>query len=435
MITISEDPNSSAPSWPAVPFNAGTPQPPSPLFPPTPAGHYFSEQQNSSVSDETRKRIRLAAEEEEINASKKYRPPTPGASVTKNADQQQHRFINPQRQGSLTSPKKSRFSIDSTPSEEGSNTANPVPGRSSSIMSRSIRKLWRKGGTAAQVVTSKPNTPRSSTTIIRESSPPPPLPSTPLPPTRPSMTETRPAPQPPTNSARPSLSDPSTETRSNSRQQQNRPDSGLDPFVFDQDSRYPTLRSPSPTSVNGAPRNGMPRPAPAPPVQVAPQYLGAQRTKSILKGRRASPPIPAIAAPPPPEKEERGLSGFFGRRKSNTTQPNGGVEVEVAVEVRHDEDAKSSKKKKSPPTHLTTSTTQGGLSSFLPQPSPSPAALSFPRTASPPRSSFDIEDVQYRPSMENSSMMSGDMSQFEMVTPPTRSYDLEEDERIAKPAR
>ncbi|KIO28820.1 hypothetical protein M407DRAFT_22072 [Tulasnella calospora MUT 4182] len=337
--TPSNSSRNASPHWPAVPFEKA-----SPAFNSSPNSSMSTRtEQNSqtAMSEETRVRSHLQAEEEQLAASRKYRPPTPankdGLPAESTPPLSVLTTMPPipiaQRISSVSSPKSSsRFSADSTVSEEN--------GRGTSVVGRSLRKLWRKSGAAAQASArlsagAKQGAARNAG---REDHPPP-------------LPQTNPSAQP-------------AGLRQELRPE--RPDSGQDPFFFDQQSPYPTFRAISPNTYQ-QPRYQDSQAARAPPPAPNPT---ANKTRSILKGARASPPA---------------------------QEP---LQVEATLEN---------------PSMLQT----GGQKL-------SPSA--FPRSASS-RTSFDAEETTYRPSMDSGSPLTPRLSQFEIVSPRGKSFELEEDRR------
>ncbi|KAG8902974.1 hypothetical protein FRB99_003865 [Tulasnella sp. 403] len=332
---LSVDMSRNAPhnaSWPAVPFERSSPVVPTFSQNGVPATRH-EQVLNHGYSEETQVRSRLAAEEEQMAAAKKYRPPTPGLNkADEERDSAPSMMISlPPRGSSLPSRNSSRFSADSAASEESNNAR-------SSIMARSLRNLWRKSGAAAQA-TVRLNA--SKQRKARGESPPPPLP-TPSPNSQQSVT-------------------PIGTRRPDSRVPSERPDSGHDPFYFDQQNRYSISHTTSP-NVNVPMRASKDVPS---PLFTRPPSL--TKTRSILKPRKASPSLAqTILAEDPAES-----NGFAGQ----------------------------------------------GLS---------PSA--FPLTANS-RSSFDVEEMPYRPSTDSGDPLTPRLSQFEIVSPPPRPVDLEDEQR------
>ncbi|KAG8934265.1 hypothetical protein FRC01_004046 [Tulasnella sp. 417] len=314
--------------WPAVPFEKASPVRPEQIS-------------QAAMSEETRVRSHLQAEEEQLAASRKYRPPTPANKDGLPAESTPPLSVLTTmppipvapRISSVSSPKNSsRFSADSTVSEEN--------GRGTSVVGRSLRKLWRKSGAAAQASARlSAGAKQGAARNPGKEDLPPPLP----------QTNTSAQPQALRQELRPE-----------------RPDSSQDPFFFDQQSPYPTFRATSPNTYQ-PPRYPDSQAARAPPPAPTPT---ANKTRSILKGTRASPPAQES------------------------------LQVEATLEN---------------PSMLQT----GGQKL-------SPSA--FPRTASS-RTSFDAEETTYRPSMDSGSPLTPRLSQFEIVSPRGKSFELEEDRR------
>lgn len=293
------------------------------------------------MSEETRVRSHLQAEEEQLAASRKYRPPTPankdGLPTESTPPLSVLTTIPPipgaPRIASITSPKNSsRFSADSNVSEEN--------GRGTSVVGRSLRKLWRKSGAAAQASARLSAGAKQGTA-------------------RNTGKEDLPPPLPQTNS-----SAQSPGLRQELRPE--RPDSSQDPFFFDQQSPYPTFRSATPSSYQ-QPRYQDSQAARGPPPAPNPT---ANKTRSILKGTRASPPA------------QESLQAEITPENASMLQ-TGGQKL-------------------------------------------SPSA--FPRTASS-KTSFDAEETTYRPSMDSGSPLTPRLSQFEIVSPRGKSFELDDDRR------
>ena len=238
-----------------------------------------------------------------------------------------------------------------------------------SIMGRSIRKLWRKSGNTAQASV------RLSNAVVKQNGT--------------SASKDLPSPPPLPNNG-------------------SRPESSTDPFHFDQQqARYP----------------GAPRASPLVPSQVqVPTKVGNSKTRSILKGGRASQ-----SQQPYVYDEKEKPSGLFQRRQSNrgSTPPDQvkGLAIqrpaqpEIFVPNQRPSELGGIPEKQrnlySPPQNQ-----NGGKLS------PS----SFPRTANS-KSSFDLEEP-YRPSYESGeSPLTPRLSQFEMVSPPVKTYELDEEDR------
>jgi len=108
---------------------------------------------------------------------------------------------------------------------------------------------------------------------------------------------------------------PSLPSSSKGPEKHHRADSGLDPFHFDQESRYPTRRSPSP--ANGYLTDLVPpasSPMVAPPTPTTP--TSSMKAKGILKGwvsrsKRADSASTSISSPiePPPVIQGKGSTG------------------------------------------------------------------------------------------------------------------------------
>ncbi|KAG8955823.1 hypothetical protein FRC03_011032 [Tulasnella sp. 419] len=375
-----QESRSPSPNWPAVPFTSVNQDRVN-------VNSVYDD--GAIVSEETQSRALLADEDSIIAAAKKYRPPTPG---NRPEDAYRPSYVPsvtspPIRISSLPSPKSSRFSADSAVSDEVTR---------SSIMGRSIRKLWRKTGTAAAAA-NKISVAAKNNTQKRGSSPPPPLPSAP------------PLSSSYLTSGSGNLGMPASATSSTfnfSGSTSSRPDSGLDPFHFDQES----LRSPSPTA--GA--------------QSSPSGTTLKSTRSILKGRKPAPDTPPSILAPAPEKE-RGISGFFSRaRKSHVPQAPSSPGAEGAVsEKRPSEESR----RNSPPGQIPTSKSSTSVNRVLPPGVPKLFPTGFPLTAS--RSSFELDDG-YRPSIDSGVGMGNALeepvtprlSQFEIVSPSLKTFDF-----------
>ncbi|KAH8119999.1 hypothetical protein DFH11DRAFT_1721885 [Phellopilus nigrolimitatus] len=146
------------------------------------------------------------------------------------------------RMGSKTP--SSRFSADSISEEVTTTNLKVSNSRSNLVSMKSIRKLWRKSNKASissQSISASPDPstmpsrPPSSVTSVQETE------------TNGSRT---PSPSVPFSSGVP--------PQASVRGEHSRPDSGLDPFYFDQDSKYPIRGSPSPPDQYQFPKSSRP---------------------------------------------------------------------------------------------------------------------------------------------------------------------------------
>lgn len=195
------------------------------------------------------------------------------SSVTQNAGGPSSAF--PERTSSLTRhglpdnadpyerpPSKtpsSRFSADSVLEEAAANanaSLKATSNRTTLVSMKSIKKLWRKTNKASvsassstmpspdpSALFSRPPSSAASTHDTEYESSRAPSPSYPFPQSHPPMPSGRTS-----QASMRSLNTPSAATQPNSSRatKSSRPDSGLDPFYFDQDTKLPTRRSPSP---------------------------------------------------------------------------------------------------------------------------------------------------------------------------------------------
>lgn len=366
---------------------------------------------NYSRSEETISRIRSAEEAGMRVASSKYRPPTP---VAERGDPLSKDPRAPVPMPTTRTPpaRGSRFSADSAASEEN--------GKSGSFVNKSIRKLWRKSGNAVQASV-RLNAARQTASQIEPS--PPPLP----------------------RSVAPSAA--ATSGPLDSRN--GRPDSGSDPFHFDQQSRQPAIRASSPSA--GSSR----RPASRDTATRRQFATGSgNKTRSILKGSktppltsdRSSQSLTTVEEQENPKAPAPGpvRASLFQRVRANTInrdstltelpsnketfppffqgqEPNLG-NAPVTSSRSDDEDVITDEQalryeRRNPPS------ANGNL---LPVGNTHPSS-NFPRTASS-RTSFDMEETTFRPSTDGSDPYTPRLSQFEMVSPPGRSFELEEED-------
>lgn len=150
----------------------------------------------------------------------------------------------PERTSSLTNERdslapSSRFSVDSV-KEDQQSSLKPNNTRSTLVSMKSIRKLWRnKNKSSISGGQSMPPSPDPSTMPSR-----PPSSATSLQYSEAGMSRT-PSPSITYTTTLPGAGRAPAGV-SQSQKANKRPDSGLDPFYFDQDPRYPSQRSPSP---------------------------------------------------------------------------------------------------------------------------------------------------------------------------------------------
>ena len=211
----------------------------------------------------------------------------------------------PDNVSEVSKPPSSRFSADSIVEERETLPIKPKD-RGTLMSVKSIRKLWRKANKSSTSSANPPNAEALATPRVpeherdanRNASPVPPVPPLQL-----SQKPVKPA----------------------------RRDSGLDPFYFDQDSKYPVRRSPSPQSMTFA-RNNVPSTLPPLPTTGGTITAGSvsastpvekKRTsrKSILRwksGPNASPPD--AQAPLPGEELPEGR-----RRRPSMVGVAGGI--------------------------------------------------------------------------------------------------------------
>jgi hypothetical protein len=201
------------------------------------------------------------------------------SSAFKDTDRNQSPVSTPPRMSS-------RFSADSINSDDGGKSAT----RGSIISVKGIRSLWRKSGTSK-------GQPLMSPGINGQHA---------IPPTPPPYNDAPPLPlsaggflsvaskspsspmQPPSPNASSTAYDASNPgsmlgTSSNMATAHRRSDSGLDPFHFDQDSRYPVNRTPSPSQAfaDTVPPSGIPQ---SPMTSLPLSSAANAQKKGILKG-------------------------------------------------------------------------------------------------------------------------------------------------------
>ncbi|KAG8850578.1 hypothetical protein FRB96_009669 [Tulasnella sp. 330] len=387
--------------WPAAPFDRQAP-----TFTPLVGGSSFAD--SYPRSSEPISRMRPADEAGMRVASSKYRPPTP---VAERGDPmpKDPRAPAPMPTARTSSTGGSRFSADSAASEE-----NGKPG---SFMNKSIRKLWRKSGNAVQASV---RLSAARQTASRLETSPPPLPR--------------------------GVTHPTATASGRSDDQNGRPDSGSDPFHFDQQSRQPTTRAASPSAAPGR------RPASKDTATLRQLAAGSSnKTRSILKGTRTPPLTSDSSSQPLQIVEEQGQprvsaparASLFQRVRANTInrdstpvlspqnketlppffqgqQPN--LNNIPITSTRPDEEVVLTNeqalryKRRTPPS---------ASDNLLPIGN-SHSSSNFPRTASS-RTSFDMEETTFRPSTDSSDPYTPRLSQFEIVSPPGRSFELEEE--------
>ncbi|KAG8834351.1 hypothetical protein FRC17_009119 [Serendipita sp. 399] len=226
----------------------------------------------------------------------------------------------------------SRFSADSVTSEDGEAKVMRADRAGSVISVKGIRNLWRKSGN------SKGNMqPLMSPSIlngpsVRPATPPSFMESFTVPPSPGGyfspISTTPPVPKLPPHTSSSSTLDPSARPLSSAAgSTHRRSDSGLDPFHFDQESRYPVHRQPSPSQA--FPDVVPPSATPEPLSVSTPITPTTPAKKGILKGwgskgsssKRASGETSASrAAPGPPPSSFASSTGGSkkGKRPSLT---------------------------------------------------------------------------------------------------------------------
>ncbi|TDL28140.1 hypothetical protein BD410DRAFT_346342 [Rickenella mellea] len=210
----------------------------------------------------------------------------------------------------------SRFSNDSMMEELGRGGKD----RSTIMSVKSLRKLWRKSnkGSTSSIppptpiasTSSRPSPPRGSS-ILQQQQQPPQLPYPSIPEAE-NERSREPSPVPP----RPPSKSPKLQNQSPVSVPRRERDSGaLDPFYFDQDSRYPVRRSPSPSQGSFSMSQSQ---APSPSTVQPPSRSGTPHSTSILgqpassyRSSSPSPPPATMRQPTPPvtepkEPKERG---------------------------------------------------------------------------------------------------------------------------------
>jgi hypothetical protein len=204
--------------------------------------------------------------------------------------------IAPDSASEVSKPPSSRFSADSIVEER---ETLPKPKDRGTLMSvKSIRKLWRKTNKAS---TSTMPPPIAEVSSASSSRPPSALASE-----LERDASRNGSPLPPLPSLQGSQSMGATPYSSTSQKpmKPGRRDSGLDPFYFDQDSKYPVRRSPSPQTV---------------------QYSRSNTPTTLPPLPMSSPPLPGSAAMQTPVEKKRTSRKSILRWKSsaNPTSPDG----------------------------------------------------------------------------------------------------------------
>ena len=207
----------------------------------------------------------------------------------------------------------SRFSQDSTTEDDPEKSKSGPRERTNSIISlKGVRNLWRKSGGGGGGSSSSGLNP-INTVVIKHNGLPlmsPGLNGHTTPQTR-FNEEVPPVPSMGFLQNGSGVMPPS----SKGPEKQHRPDSGLDPFHFDQESRYPVHRNPSP--ANGYLSDLVPPPSsPAVAVMIPPTpttLSGNMKTKGILKGwtsrsKRANSTSTSISSPIEPSPVTQGTS-------------------------------------------------------------------------------------------------------------------------------
>lgn len=196
------------------------------------------------------------------------------SSVTQNTDGTNSSYVPPERTSSLAQrgqpdngdpyerpPSKtpsSRFSADSVLEEAAANAnLKATSNRSTLVSMKSIKKLWRKTNKSSISTMPSPDPsillsrPPSSAASLHDTeyessrAPSPSYPFSQAPPPMPSGRTSQASVRSVNLQAAPSQSYPARGGKSS------RPDSGLDPFYFDQDSKYPVHRAGSPQEQYG----------------------------------------------------------------------------------------------------------------------------------------------------------------------------------------
>lgn len=228
----------------------------------------------------------------------------------------------------------SRFSADSVTSEDGQTSVTKSDRAPSMISVKGIRSLWRKSGNQKNG-SQPPVSPGGNGQLNLPPTPPPFSDAPPLPLSAgglfsPISMGPPPVPKSPLlkNSFSPDPSTPSTASSGTHR----RSDSGLDPFHFDQESRYPVHKMPSPSqaftdvvppSAASESRVASPTAAPPPPAVKKGILKGwgskgpTKRTSGDLDANRVTSPSPQGSNHPPSSFGSIG-SGKKGRRPSLT---------------------------------------------------------------------------------------------------------------------
>jgi len=177
----------------------------------------------------------------------------------------------------------SRFSQDSTTEDEPENSKAPRERTNSIISLKGVRNLWRKSGGGGGGGSGPPSI---NTVVVRHNGLPlmsPGLNGHTTPQTR-FNEEVPPVPSMGFFQHGSGVMHPlPSSSKAPTGEKHHRPDSGLDPFHFDQDSRYPVRRTPSPAT--GYISDLVPPPASSPVVAAPPRPpTPTGKTKGILKG-------------------------------------------------------------------------------------------------------------------------------------------------------
>lgn len=344
------------------------------------------------------------------------RPPERTSSLAPHAELEQQ---DRERERSESQAPSSRFSADSETVEEVSmrNTKD----RSTLMSVKSIRKLWRKSNKTSISLPpstsggkSSPAIPEAEYERSREPSPVPPVPPPKSPKTQQAAAGQR-------------------------TSKHGRSESGLDPFYFDQESRYPVRRSPSPQDVSlPASRSvtpsaasylaspGLPQgtPASTPPLPPTNEKNGSVR-KSILKSWKS-----ASSSNPNPNATNGELTPARKRRPSvldvassimrgslTSNDLASPAVPELPVEYR------ASQRQSRSSTQLLNEDRQQRRK---PAPSSSSDSNSSPPLRTPlTGSTVTLVMTSPRASEDTSRPSFDTVSQFEMVSPKLNSYGLE----------
>lgn len=183
----------------------------------------------------------------------------------------------------------SRFSVDSV--KEDQSSLKPSS-RSTLVSMKSIRKLWRNKNKSSISSPSMPPSPDPSTMPSR-----PPSSAMSLQFSEATTMSRTPSPSLAyASSTLPAAAVASGRGAKQTQKAHKRPDSGLDPFYFDQDPKYPSRRSPSPE---------------------ASQYQFPKSKTPLSSDAAAIPSSSASTAPPPEQRKRTSVRKSLIRRKNN----------------------------------------------------------------------------------------------------------------------